>query len=74
MLTLNSVICTRSVDVYICFAASNVNVWYDSNLNPFVCSQNAAADSEAKNAELNRAVEELNKLLKETMEGLNYSL
>jgi len=40
----------------------------------FFCSQNAAADSEAKNAELNRAVEELNKLLKETMEGLNNSL
>ncbi len=51
-------------------AGSSFNVWYDSNLNPIVCSQNAAADSEAKNAELNRAVEELNKLLKETMEGL----
>lgn len=49
-------------------------MWYDSNLNPFVCSQNASVDSEAKNAELNRAVEELNKLLKETMEGLNRSL
>lgn len=35
-----------------------------------MCSQNAAADSEVKNAELNRAVEELNKLLKEAMEGV----
>uniref|UniRef100_A0A672NUV1 Nucleoprotein TPR n=1 Tax=Sinocyclocheilus grahami TaxID=75366 RepID=A0A672NUV1_SINGR len=40
------------------------------NANLKLCNlyKNAAADSEAKNAELNRAVEELNKLLKEAME------
>ncbi|KAA0719100.1 Nucleoprotein TPR NPC-associated intranuclear protein [Triplophysa tibetana] len=38
------------------------------NVNLKLCNlyKDAAADSEAKNAELNRAVEELNKLLKET--------
>uniref|UniRef100_A0A8C2D310 Nucleoprotein TPR n=1 Tax=Cyprinus carpio TaxID=7962 RepID=A0A8C2D310_CYPCA len=42
------------------------------NANLKLCNlyKNAAADSEAKNAELNRAVEELNKLLKEAMQGL----
>ncbi|KAK7162888.1 hypothetical protein R3I93_007053 [Phoxinus phoxinus] len=41
------------------------------NANLKLCNlyKNAAADSEAKNVELNRAVEELNKLLKETMEA-----
>uniref|UniRef100_A0A672NVH8 Nucleoprotein TPR n=1 Tax=Sinocyclocheilus grahami TaxID=75366 RepID=A0A672NVH8_SINGR len=41
------------------------------NANLKLCNlyKNAAADSEAKNAELNRAVEELNKLLKEAMQG-----
>lgn len=36
-----------------------------------LCPQDSAADSEVKNAELNRAVEELNKLLKEAVNGLN---
>uniref|UniRef100_A0A671PAM7 Nucleoprotein TPR n=1 Tax=Sinocyclocheilus anshuiensis TaxID=1608454 RepID=A0A671PAM7_9TELE len=42
------------------------------NANLKLCNlyKNAAADSEAKNAELNRAVEELNKLLKEAMQDL----
>uniref|UniRef100_A0A8C2E283 Nucleoprotein TPR n=1 Tax=Cyprinus carpio TaxID=7962 RepID=A0A8C2E283_CYPCA len=42
------------------------------NANLKLCNlyKNAAADSEVKNAELNRAVEELNKLLKEAMEGV----
>uniref|UniRef100_A0A673GWF4 Nucleoprotein TPR n=1 Tax=Sinocyclocheilus rhinocerous TaxID=307959 RepID=A0A673GWF4_9TELE len=42
------------------------------NANLKLCNlyKNAAADSESKNAELNRAVEELNKLLKEAMQGL----
>uniref|UniRef100_A0A9J8AC26 Nucleoprotein TPR n=1 Tax=Cyprinus carpio carpio TaxID=630221 RepID=A0A9J8AC26_CYPCA len=42
------------------------------NANLKLCNlyKNAAADSEAKNAELNRAVEELNKLLKEAMQEL----
>ncbi|XP_016348737.1 nucleoprotein TPR-like isoform X2 [Sinocyclocheilus anshuiensis] len=41
------------------------------NANLKLCNlyKNAAADSEAKNAELNRAVEELNKLLKEAMQA-----
>ncbi|XP_067310032.1 nucleoprotein TPR isoform X2 [Pseudorasbora parva] len=41
------------------------------NANLKLCNlyKDAAADSEAKNGELNRAVEELNKLLKETMEA-----
>ncbi|XP_051768515.1 nucleoprotein TPR-like [Ctenopharyngodon idella] len=41
------------------------------NANLRLCKlyKDAAADSEAKNAELNRAVEELNKLLKEAMEA-----
>ncbi|XP_073704186.1 nucleoprotein TPR [Garra rufa] len=41
------------------------------NANLKLCNlyKGAAADSEAKNAELNRAVEELNKLLKEAMEA-----
>uniref|UniRef100_A0A9J8D7I1 Nucleoprotein TPR n=1 Tax=Cyprinus carpio carpio TaxID=630221 RepID=A0A9J8D7I1_CYPCA len=41
------------------------------NANLKLCNlyKNAAADSEVKNAELNRAVEELNKLLKEAMEA-----
>ncbi|KAF4117130.1 hypothetical protein G5714_001683 [Onychostoma macrolepis] len=41
------------------------------NANLKLCNlyKNAAADSEAKNTELNRAVEELNKLLKEAMEA-----
>ncbi|ROL44753.1 Nucleoprotein TPR [Anabarilius grahami] len=41
------------------------------NANLKLCNlyKNAATDSEAKNAELNRAVEELNKLLKEAMEA-----
>ncbi|XP_043117020.1 LOW QUALITY PROTEIN: nucleoprotein TPR [Puntigrus tetrazona] len=41
------------------------------NANLKLCNlyKNAAADSEAKNAELNRAVEELNKLLKEAVEA-----
>uniref|UniRef100_A0A673GX79 Nucleoprotein TPR n=1 Tax=Sinocyclocheilus rhinocerous TaxID=307959 RepID=A0A673GX79_9TELE len=42
------------------------------NANLKLCNlyKNAAADSESKNAELNRAVEELNKLLKEAMQEL----
>uniref|UniRef100_A0A673GXG7 Nucleoprotein TPR n=1 Tax=Sinocyclocheilus rhinocerous TaxID=307959 RepID=A0A673GXG7_9TELE len=41
------------------------------NANLKLCNlyKNAAADSESKNAELNRAVEELNKLLKEAMQA-----
>ncbi|XP_052403719.1 nucleoprotein TPR [Carassius gibelio] len=41
------------------------------NANLKLCNlyKNAAADSEAKNTELNRAVEELNKLLKEAMQA-----
>ncbi|XP_067218458.1 nucleoprotein TPR isoform X2 [Chanodichthys erythropterus] len=41
------------------------------NANLKLCNlyKDAAADSESKNAELNRAVEELNKLLKEAMEA-----
>ncbi|XP_050989675.1 nucleoprotein TPR [Labeo rohita] len=41
------------------------------NANLKLCNlyKDAAADSEAKNTELNRAVEELNKLLKEAMEA-----
>uniref|UniRef100_A0A673I4Y1 Nucleoprotein TPR n=1 Tax=Sinocyclocheilus rhinocerous TaxID=307959 RepID=A0A673I4Y1_9TELE len=42
------------------------------NANLKLCNlyKNAAADSEVKSAELSRAVEELNKLLKEAMEGV----
>uniref|UniRef100_A0A673GXZ7 Nucleoprotein TPR n=1 Tax=Sinocyclocheilus rhinocerous TaxID=307959 RepID=A0A673GXZ7_9TELE len=46
------------------------------NANLKLCNlyKNAAADSESKNAELNRAVEELNKLLKEAMQDFIFYL
>ncbi|GAA6102968.1 nucleoprotein TPR isoform X3 [Tachysurus ichikawai] len=45
------------------------------NANTRLCNlyKSAAADSESKNAELNRGVEELNKLFKKTMEANNIS-